>query len=330
MTNLNLYTSNRLEILAEQLADALGTPLASPMEPEIVIVQSKGMERWISMELAGRFGICANAKFPFPNAFIYDMIRKVIPDSPEQFPFDPKFMTWRIMRLLPKFKDLPGFESLKNYLDMPDFDLKYYQLSERIADIFDQYLLYRPDWIPRWNRGEEDHWQAVLWRELIKSNGKYHRAALAKKFIQTLQRPEYEAINFPGRISVFGISALPLFHMQILAAISRFTEINLFLMNPCQGYWFDILSDREIKRTTQKYPVANISEESLYFEKGNSLLASMGILGRDFLAMIYDFEVEEFSNFEEPGNDTLLSHIQSDILNLRDKEESSPVIKPKP
>jgi len=66
MINLKLYTSNRLEILAEQLATVLSTPLASPMEPEIIVVQSQGMERWVSMELARHFGICANTKFPFP------------------------------------------------------------------------------------------------------------------------------------------------------------------------------------------------------------------------------------------------------------------------
>jgi exodeoxyribonuclease V gamma subunit len=82
--NLRLFTSNRLEILADKLAGILSAPLSSPMEPEIIVVQSKGMERWIAMELARRFGICANVKFPFPNSFVYEMIRNVIPDMPEE------------------------------------------------------------------------------------------------------------------------------------------------------------------------------------------------------------------------------------------------------
>ena len=101
MTNLNLYTSNRLEILADKLAESLSTPLASPMESEIIVVQSKGMERWISMEIAQRFGICANVRFPFPNSFIHEMIGKVIPDLPEESPFDSKYLTWKILKILP-------------------------------------------------------------------------------------------------------------------------------------------------------------------------------------------------------------------------------------
>ena len=323
MINLKLYTSNRLEILAEQLATVLSTPLASPMEPEIIVVQSQGMERWVSMELARHFGICANTKFPFPNTFIHDMIQQVIPDSPDESLFDPQFMTWKIMKLLPVFIDQPGFESLNHYLGKSRFDLKYYQLSERIADIFDQYVLYRRELIFRWEQGKEDHWQAMLWRELVRGDEKTHRAALAKKFIRLLQDPAKGIDYFPQRISVFGISALPLFHIQILAAISRFTEVNFFLMNPCQDYWLDDLSDREIKRATVTYREQNIPEEELHLEKGNILLVSMGTLGRDFLAMIYDFEVEELSDFKEPGDVRLLLHIQSEILNRREKNESS-------
>jgi exodeoxyribonuclease V gamma subunit len=323
MSDLNLYTSNRLEILADKLAEVLHTPLASPIEPEIIVVQSKGMERWISMEIARRFGICANVRFPFPNAFIYEMIGKVIPDLPEQSPFDPKFLTWKIMKILPTFIKMPGFESIKNYLDKGGFDLKGFQLAERIADLFDQYLLYRPEWIFRWEKGEEDHWQAVLWRELVMSSEHIHRAALGKKLVELLQNQGTNFNNFPQRVSVFGISALPLFHIQILAAISQFAEINLFLMNPCQEYWFDILSDREIKRVTDRYRDRSLPEVDTHAEKGNSLLASMGSLGRDFLGIIYDFDVQESADFVTLENDSLLSHIQSDILNLRDREKSS-------
>ena len=67
MPGLILYTSNRLEILAEKLAQVLSAPLASPLQPEIILVQSKGMERWVSMELARHNGICANCRYPFLN-----------------------------------------------------------------------------------------------------------------------------------------------------------------------------------------------------------------------------------------------------------------------
>ena len=63
---LNIYTGNRMENLVEALASVVAKPLASPFVPETIVVQSKGMQRWLAMELAKRFGIWANGEYPFP------------------------------------------------------------------------------------------------------------------------------------------------------------------------------------------------------------------------------------------------------------------------
>ena len=153
MPGLRLFTSNRLEVLAEKLAELLRPPLPSPLESEIILVQSKGMERWVSMELARYHGICANYRFPFPNRFVYGVFREVIPDLPEISPFDPWVMTWKIMGLLPSCLKRDGFESLRVYLGGDRSTLKRFQLSSRIADLFDQYLVFRPEMILDWEKG---------------------------------------------------------------------------------------------------------------------------------------------------------------------------------
>ena len=75
MPGLKLYTSNRLEALAGELSEILRQPLASPTVPEIILVQSRGMERWLSLEMARRLGICANIRFPFPNHFVEELFQ---------------------------------------------------------------------------------------------------------------------------------------------------------------------------------------------------------------------------------------------------------------
>ncbi len=246
MPGLRLFTSNRLEILAEALARALRKPLGSALAKEIIVVQSKGMERWVSMELAKRHGVCANCDFPFPNHFVYDIFRRVISALPERSPFDPRVMKWKVMKLLPSCVTKPGFESLMGYLGDGEGNLKRFQLSACIADLFDQYLLFRPEMILRWEKGKEQHWQAMLWRELVKGDEGRHRAALGKALFSALEKSSAGTEDLPERVSLFGISALPPFHMQVFSAISRFVEVNLFLMNPCGEHWGHILSDREI------------------------------------------------------------------------------------
>jgi len=319
MANLRLFTSNRLENLSAELAGVISTPLASPLDKEIVVIQSRGMERWISMELARRHGICANMGFPFPNTFVHEVMRKALPGHKEQAPFDPDIMAWRIMKLLPSLITMPGFESLLTYLEDKEGELKLFQLSERIADLFDQYLLFRPEMMLNWDKGEEDHWQAVLWRELAEGHETRHRAALGKAFVELLEKPSSELEDLPERISVFGISTLPQFYIQVFSSISRFTQVNLFLMNPCMEYWGDIASDWEIKKATDKGQMILFEAEDLHLEKGNSLLVSTGTLGREFFDLINEFDCEDIQSFEDPGENSLLTCIQSDILNLRER-----------
>jgi exodeoxyribonuclease V gamma subunit len=318
MPGLNLFTSNRLEALAGELSETLRLPLAEPMVPEVILVQSHGMERWLSLVLARRMGICANIRFPFPNHFVEGIFRGVLPDLPGSPAFDAEVLTWRIMGLLPGCLDSEGFESLKAYLADDGRGLKHYQLSRIIARLYDQYLVYRPDMMLGWESGRDRHWQASLWRLLATESMGSHRAVRWKEALARLQRALPDGAKLPERISVFGISALPPYHLQVLAAVSRYIDVNLFVMNPCREYWYLIYSDREMRRLSDRLGTIR-SDEALHLERGNSLLASMGALGRDFLRMVYDTGCEEADVSAEPGEESLLSCIQSDILNLRDR-----------
>ena len=318
--HMRVFTSNRLEILADQLAEGLGQPLPSPFDPEVIVVQSKGMERWIGLQLAERHGICANCRFPFPNAFVHEIFQTVLGTIPTRSVFDPDIMTWRIMTVLPSLIENPAFAPLRVYLSSGRSDLKRFQLAKRVADLFDQYLLFRPEMMFQWEKGKAAHWQALLWRQLVEGHEREHRAALAQAFFAAVEKSAAAPPGLARRISVFGISALPRFYLQVLDALSRFAQVNLFLLNPSKEYWGDILTAWEMKKhRPSRKPV---SEESLHMERGNSMLASMGGLGRDFFEMIQECEAEEFSLYEAPAEDNLLGCIQRDILNLQERQET--------
>jgi exonuclease V gamma subunit len=56
MAGLNLYFSNRMEVLSEQLSDSTRKPLSDSLQSETIIVQNHSMERWICMQLAMKAG----------------------------------------------------------------------------------------------------------------------------------------------------------------------------------------------------------------------------------------------------------------------------------
>ncbi len=312
---LNLFTSNRMEVLVDALASTMREPPTSPFTKEVIVVQSKGMQRWLSMQLASRYGVWANGHYPFPNAMVQELFEKFFSPSPDSSSFAPEVMTWKIMRLLPDLLDSAPFAPLLHYLADDPHGLKRFQLSEKIADTFDQYTLYRSEMLGRWETAlplpPEEAWQAMLWQKLVLGNEDQHRGKLKEIFCRQRGFTANEKKDIPERIALFGISYLPKFHLDILSTVSRVTEVNLFLLSPTREYWGDIVSKKASARLS--------APERALRSEGNPLLASLGTIGRDFSEMIIDLSDEAFihdENYVEPGESTLLHALQSDILNL--------------
>ena len=327
MSELRIFTGNRLEILADRLAEVVSRPLSTAFEPETVIVQSRGMERWVSMALARRNGICANMVFPFPNAFLDGLFRRILPDLPDPLPFDPEILTFRIMKRLPAFLERPAFADLKRYLVDDAKGVKLYQLAVRLADLFDQYLVFRPEMIFQWEAGQggdgsDNLWQAELWRDLSHGKETVHRARLHRNLLLRLDTLPLAAVGLPSRISVFGISYLPPFHLQALAGLARINPVYLFLLNPCREYWADILSRRAMHRLTRKIARGTVDADALHMEQGHPLLASLGGLGKEFLVSISATEAHIEDCFVPVDEHSLLSSLQTDIFYLRDYSDS--------
>jgi exodeoxyribonuclease V gamma subunit len=323
MSGLAIYMSNRMEVLAERLSETLRKPCGDVLEPEIVVVQSRGMQRWLSLELARRNGVCANVSFPFPRAFLTDMACRLAPDSDLDTEADATRLTLQLMRLLPGFLGRPGFQRLNRYLADDPKRLKLLQLCQRIAFLFDQYRVYRPDLLRHWEAGRvetnpDSRWQAHLWRALATGPD----AAQRKQWPQVLSEAidgKGSADRIPKRAAIFGISYLPPMYFQLISGLSRGMALSLFWMNPSREYWGDIVSERQMHRLRRR----SVPEAAdLHLESGNRLLAACGALGRSFMQMLVDTDGQVFDHYEEPAAETRLSSLQRNIFYLRNAAEA--------
>lgn len=315
---LNIYSSNRMENLVATLSVVLKKPLKSPIASEFIVMQSAGMQRWVAMELAGRLGVWANCIYPFPNAMLWQLFNSILSSPVDASSFDPENLAWKIFSLLPQYNANPDFLTLSHYISDDDHGLKRYQLSTRIADTFDQYTLFRPEILSEWEQGvtpvEPDiRWQAILWRRLLRECGVDHRGALLEHYCKTIANNNFDPSILPERISLFGISYLPPYHLKILDSTASATEINMFLLSPTYLYWGDIISPREQARK-------NKASTNISVEDGHPLLASFGTLGKNFFNMTLNLQNSVESSeqlYHLPKKDSLLHYIQADILNLQ-------------
>ncbi|EFZ5731431.1 exodeoxyribonuclease V subunit gamma [Shigella flexneri] len=347
---LRVYHSNRLDVL-EALMEFIveRERLDDPFEPEMILVQSTGMAQWLQMTLSQKFGIAANIDFPLPASFIWDMFVRVLPEIPKESAFNKQSMSWKLMTLLPQLLEHEDFTLLRHYLTDDSDKRKLFQLSSKAADLFDQYLVYRPEWLAQWETGhlveglgEAQAWQAPLWKALVEythelGQPRWHRANLYQRFIETLESATTCPPGLPSRVFICGISALPPVYLQALQALGKHIEIHLLFTNPCRYYWGDIkdpaylaklltrqrrhsFEDRELPLFRDSENAGQLFNSDGEQDVGNPLLASWGKLGRDYIYLLSDLESsQELDAFVDVTPDNLLHNIQSDILELENR-----------
>lgn len=321
---LYLYQSNRLERLFSELCDIISRPLSGPLVPEEIVVQNPGTARWLSRRIAMRNGIAANLNFPLPGRFIWQIFTSQLSIPEDVQDFNRQSLLWHIFQLLGSTADRPEFEEIKSYLQDDSDGRKAFQLAGRVADLFDQYLVYRPDILTSWEAGEGLGWQAELWR-MITASGSHHRAGLLQSFREKYRSGAFTRSTLPERIIVFGVSSLAPAYLEVIHAVSGMVDVHLFHLSPCRSYWFDLVSDKAMARKRSLWRRKNLPDVSEYYETGNTLLASLGTVGQEFSLQLSELDVQEVELYESPDENSLLGVLQKDILDLTVQGEQAGV-----
>ncbi|MDD4914770.1 MAG: exodeoxyribonuclease V subunit gamma [Methylococcales bacterium] len=304
-----LHSSNKTENLLEHLAIVLkSAPLSTPFEKEVFLIQSQGMERWLSQQLARHFKVWGNFCYLFPGKFFSNLSGRLQPAGDETA-FDRHRLLWRIEALLRQI-DADVFKPLQHYLRGEQVELKRFQLAQELVGIFDQYQMLRPELLEAWRQNrsvyqtESEAWQCALWQGLLKELGSQHRGESWRQSILCLQQAESGQFSqfLPERISVFGISTMPPLLLAYLQALSRHCDVHLYLLNPVQGYWADLPGKRLL---------AQLAE----FD-GHPLLVGLGQQGREFQQLLLEMGEFEFepSSFQAGSAGSNVQILQNDIL----------------
>ncbi len=317
---------NRSELLAEAVFEWLRRSPLAPLEEEVFLVQSNGMAEWLKMALAEHSGVCAATRVELPGRFLWRAYRQVLGADavPAQSPLDKLPLTWRVMQCLPGVLARPGFEPLAGYLRGGDMERRY-QLAQRLADLFDQYQVYRSDWLEAWADGHDvlpagaaaanaagdfanlalpmpadQRWQAALWRELLAPLSPQQRAAtrpqLQRRFLAALDADAAPVTPVARRVVLFGMTHVPMQTLQALAAMSGRSQVVLAVPNPCRFHWADIIEGRDLLSSPRRrqplragLDLAQVSFDTMHAH-AHPLLAAWGRQGRDFVRQLDAFD----------------------------------------
>ena len=349
--SFNLYKKYKLEELSELCCQKVFMPennggslpdALSLLHPATIVVQTRGTAEYLRQQIARQCGIAANVNMPFLNSYINRVMTGIYGESftAAARASDPDNMRIKIMELLSDENFVRQYTpEIAHYLfdisNRENFsanhELKRWQLSGKIAELFDQYQHYRA--------GELDElfasgkpgaaWQGRLYKTIFNGNNP-GRTAFFMRFLSEKLPPE--AVAGLEKVAVFGMGAMPPIYLDIFMKIGTCTQVDFFYLSPCEEYWENQYSRAELKKLAPW--------ESA--ESGNPILQSLGRQGRGFFSALMqsldrwssdpalgESITEELSLCEPvepddiPANSSMLDIMQYDILHLFDRRKAS-------
>lgn len=329
--DFRLYPSNALDLLAALLAEELRRPAegAPLLAPDIVLIPQVAMRRWLQSTLAHAHGVAANLEFLTPGEFVTRALaaNPGPGEGPGEDELDQAGSHWRLYAALREdLGEDPALAPLAGYLADGD-PLKPWTLAGELAGVFEKYQAWRRDWLLRWEAGADPaDPQARLWRAI--AAGRSYRARRIGQYLDRFGRADGpRPRGLPPRLFAFAVLNVSPDVLRVLATQARVGTLHFYLPTPTQGYWGDLQTLWQRRR--EGGAVALFAEEV----QENPLLQAWGAAGRDFMALIGDYEVvhplAEVAVYADPFDparpgraegglgDSLLRRMQSDLFHRR-------------
>ena len=349
--SFNLYKKYKLEELSELCCQKVCTPertagalpdALSLLHPATIVVQTRGTAEYLRQQIARHCGIAANVNMPFLNNYLSKLLTGIYGESftAAARAGDPGNMRIKIMELLSDENFVRQYTpEIAHYLfdisgrEKPsaNFELKRWQLSGKIADLFDQYQHYRAGELDAlWASGKPGAaWQGRLYKTLFNRNNPGVNWFFTRFLSEELAS---ETAGKLEKIAVFGVGVLPPIYLDIFLKLGTYTQVDFFYLSPCEEFWENQYSRAELKKLAPW--------ESA--ESGNPILQALGRQGRGFFSALMqsldrwssdpalgESITEELSLCKPvgpddiPDNSSMLDIMQYDILHLFDRRKTA-------
>ncbi len=254
-----LHRAERADVLASALACILLDQPRDAFTAEVVAVHSRGVERWLSHQLAARLGtspgrsdgVCANLGFPFPGRLVGDALAVATGVERTADPWRPERLAWPLLEVVDANLDEPWLAVLAAHLggsDAASADRdRRFGAVRHVADLLDRYAVHRPAMVLAWAAGDlEDGegrplpgdvaWQALLWRQLRDAVATPSPAERLAEGCRALA-DDPGLVDLPDRFSLFGFTRLPASYLDVLGALAVHRDVHLLALHPSPASW---------------------------------------------------------------------------------------------
>jgi exodeoxyribonuclease V gamma subunit len=338
-----LYFSNRIEVLAQELAERIHAPgptTTDPLKATSVLVPNHHLAKWLQLRIADHWGICMQVRFALLEEGLWHLIEQLDPADMKPRRCSQTEMKVVILKVLQDlWEQGDAQDPLLRYLGLqrpassPLNYRKLWQLTEKMEYLLRAYELNRPDWMHRWQqeRPPSDTLEAAqqrLYRRVrqllqqMPHPGDGPRLSLfdyARQILWDPSRPAKGPLS-QAPIYIFGFSQFFPFHLKVIEKLSEAVAFHVYTLNPCQAFVEDLHSTDKRCRTRDRSASDSVTQpfEPLQLSEVDDqpLLAAWGRPGREniqLLCHLNDYTFKKCFKHHSPIR-SVLEQVQADIF----------------
>lgn len=323
MKELDVFFSNRLEVLYQHLKQALFGPQTTPLMRRLVVVYGPAMKTWLMLRMAQdpELDIATGIEFIYLNQAFDTLLKLTSSENTGHFPsllelglaIEKELMS--VLRLYPTLEtyEQRDWAPVIHYLKLERYQLgpkvflsrkmekRLIGLSQHLARLFQDYGRYACRLVAQWEHPQTSGWQPRLWRKLFGEKTTHAEWTYPARALQEAKSP-----LSPFTLHFFSISFLTACEFVFLRRLSAHLSVSYYLLSPCAVFWSDIRSDRETAylQTRWQERLGSSSPRVLRLEEllrdRNPLLANFGRLGREMALQIEESQAHTHAHYLLP------------------------------
>ena len=284
---LNIYKSNKIEVITELLAKELIINPPFLTEKLDVAVPNYFLGKWLWDQITISNQISALYEFKTISSYTEALLTKIFP-AIDMGVWNFDSIKWGIIdsfEELNSYKEsLPLSNWINKYLNNKKIiDGDIHNLTKKIANNFIEYLIFRPEMIANWHRYElssrnlfnnlnsNEYWQPILYKLLEKKMTEKPSCLFMIDIINNIKKLQNEKNEIPRQIYIISDNNLSRLHVSFYSKLAEFTKVNLYLLSAGDNLWNRINSfegEVDFSSIESKFNLNNSNIENIFGKFG--------------------------------------------------------------
>ncbi len=339
---LNIYKTNRIELISDLLAKELLINPPSLKENLNISIQNYFLGKWMRDQITIRNGISALYEFETLTTFTEEIIKNLY--HKEIFKtWNNETIKWSIIESLEELAEFKESWPLKYWIEefiqnKNVLNTEIYSLSGKIAKAFSDYILYRPEIIEKWHNtnlrssnlyyglNEDQYWQPILFKLIEKNKLNKPICLYMDKLIDNNIQKKIIGHSLPKELYIIATNNISKLQLRFYCKLSEITNVNIYLLSPGYDLWNRINIQEGPISLSKNLLEQNIKRENIedifgkYISEFEKMIEET-IFNEEVKANIQTLYIDPTYNLGKNKNFSFLKQVQKELVSDKRMEE---------